>query len=83
MAKDVRRFGAKGPAMGMLRLARDAGLYRGSMTTLCAAGKVIEKFAPMCAAKMLGKYLVYPAVIRKVRRIKIFPARASGLDTAH
>ena len=51
MAKDIRRFGAKGPAMGMLRLARDAGLYRGSMTTLCAAGKVIEKFAPMCAAK--------------------------------
>ena len=26
MAKDVRRFGAKGPAMGMPRLARDAGI---------------------------------------------------------
>ena len=54
MAKDIRRFGAKGPAMGMLRLAREAGLYRRSMTTLCAAGKVIEKFAPMCTAKILS-----------------------------
>ena len=40
MAKDIRRFGAKGPAMGMPRLARDAGIYGGIMTTLCAAGKV-------------------------------------------
>ena len=38
MAKDIRRFGAKGPAMGMLRLARDARIAPLSMSLLSPWG---------------------------------------------